>query len=419
MNQYPAKLEQELNRAGKGVKFSVIDKGVIGISSDGILAALPENLDTYKPDMVIAMLGENDSGPFVRYERLPEITLAGRMLEHSALYRAVRFMGRLASSGPLAWVSLPVSAAYAGELESPVALMTRAGELKDRGEYVQAAELYRRIIADGLPESETAYIELARMRSRKLDFAGAFKILQTGLAWRKTPLLYAEAAKAAGQLGREEEELALLSRALHTGMPLPGKDRALIYDEIGHAYRHIHNPAMSQRYFGMAVEAEPDNWYRYRNLSEAFALDGKNAQAADVLRKALQRLGDVPELYAALASLTGDGKMEEKAISMRSGMFNPLTAANYRRIRDLVLGRGKRMLCSQYPLRPLEPLRRMLGTGNGIIYVDNQDSFRSGVAREGYDAYFIDRFGGDFGHCTPKGNELLARNIAAAVLNSF
>jgi len=424
MNQYPALLEKELNSRGGGIKFSVIDKGVIGISSDGILAALPDNLEAYNPDMVIAMLGENDSGPLVEYERLPSRGPLSSMLESSAVYRAVVFLRRLASPAPSSarapFFLFPVADAFAGIIEEETdALMARADDLKRRGDYPGAIEIYNKVMAGGLPEAETAYIELARMKVRKLDFDGAWQILQKGLAWRKTPLLYTEAAMVADQQGRHHDALNLLSSAQRVGDKLSGKDRAWILNEIAQVYRHLQKPALSQQYFSQAVSAEPGNWYRYRSLSEALALDGKNEEAREVLRQALARLGEVPELYAALASLSGDKKMAEKAVSMRSEMFNSLTGANYRRIRDMVLAQGRRLVCSQYPLRELEPLRRMLGGANGIIYVDNGPSFRAAVAREGYDAYFIDRFGGDFGHCTAKGNALLTRNIAAAILASF
>jgi len=48
--------------------------------------------------------------------------------------------------------------------------------------------------------------------------------------------------------------------------------------------------------------------------------------------------------------------------------------------------------------------------------VDNEKMFNEGVKREGYDEYFNDCFAGDFGHCTPKGNRLLAENIAGVIL---
>ena len=50
--------------------------------------------------------------------------------------------------------------------------------------------------------------------------------------------------------------------------------------------------------------------------------------------------------------------------------------------------------------------------------MDNERIFTEAVKKEGLQAYFSDMFGGNFGHCTPKGNKLLGENIAAAILKN-
>jgi len=67
-------------------------------------------------------------------------------------------------------------------------------------------------------------------------------------------------------------------------------------------------------------------------------------------------------------------------------------------------------------MRSVEPLKEMFRNREGIIFVDNERPFKERVAKEGYDEYFADMFGGDFGHCTEKGNRLLAGNIANTIL---
>ena len=63
------------------------------------------------------------------------------------------------------------------------------------------------------------------------------------------------------------------------------------------------------------------------------------------------------------------------------------------------------------------PLKKIFeGDEEGIIFVDNEKIFKDVVEKEGYQVYFRDMFGGDFGHCTNKGNKLLAGNIAKTIL---
>ena len=52
----------------------------------------------------------------------------------------------------------------------------------------------------------------------------------------------------------------------------------------------------------------------------------------------------------------------------------------------------------------------------GIIFVDNEIVFRRELKNAKYEDYFTDIFGGNFGHCTTKGNRLLVENIANVIL---
>ena len=61
--QYPATLEALLAKNKNGMKFAVIDRSLPGTNSSDTLLALRKNLDAYQPDMVIAMIGENDKAP--------------------------------------------------------------------------------------------------------------------------------------------------------------------------------------------------------------------------------------------------------------------------------------------------------------------------------------------------------------------
>ena len=74
------------------------------------------------------------------------------------------------------------------------------------------------------------------------------------------------------------------------------------------------------------------------------------------------------------------------------------------------------MVCVQYPLCSVEPLKKIFEGQRGIIFVDNEKIFVEAVEKDGYKEYFKDIFGGIFGHCTEKGNRLLAKNIANVIL---
>ena len=54
---YPAFLEQVLNGRNMGIRFSVIDRGLGGTNTSVLVSRIEADLDTYHPDMVVAMMG--------------------------------------------------------------------------------------------------------------------------------------------------------------------------------------------------------------------------------------------------------------------------------------------------------------------------------------------------------------------------
>jgi hypothetical protein len=73
-------------------------------------------------------------------------------------------------------------------------------------------------------------------------------------------------------------------------------------------------------------------------------------------------------------------------------------------------------VCVQYPMISVEPLKEIFDGERGVVFVGNEKVFNRALKRGSYIEYFQDSFGGNFGHCTPKGNRLLAENIANVIL---
>ena len=76
---YPSQLQEVLNQRGGGQKFVVINRGFPMANTSEILMELEQNLDRYKPQLVVAMMGANDRGVL-----LPLLNKAGG--ERSGLY---------------------------------------------------------------------------------------------------------------------------------------------------------------------------------------------------------------------------------------------------------------------------------------------------------------------------------------------
>ena len=90
----------------------------------------------------------------------------------------------------------------------------------------------------------------------------------------------------------------------------------------------------------------------------------------------------------------------------------PYTRRNMESMARTLRSRGIRLVAMQYPRRPAAPLSELLRGLQDVVVVSNQAAFEGALEGGRYEDYFMDRFAGDFGHCTPKGNRLLAENLA-------
>jgi len=69
------------------------------------------------------------------------------------------------------------------------------------------------------------------------------------------------------------------------------------------------------------------------------------------------------------------------------------------------------------PAEFLEQLKELLEGKTNIIFVDNEKVFKDALKKGKYQDYFIDSFAGDSGHCSIRGNRLLAENIANTIIS--
>lgn len=94
---------------------------------------------------------------------------------------------------------------------------------------------------------------------------------------------------------------------------------------------------------------------------------------------------------------------------------NSDTISNFNAISGILGERGIPLVVMQYPLRELSPLADLFDPKEDIIFVDNENLFKDALKEGDYEDYFVDRFAGDFGHCTRTGNRMIAENVADTI----
>jgi tetratricopeptide (TPR) repeat protein len=201
--------------------------------------------------------------------------------------------------------------------------------------------------------------------------------------------------------------------------------------ELGRLYRNENKLVESEASFEKAVMSDHQNGDAYLELGWIYREQGKFSQAQDAFMKALETSSASGNfryfVYSALSALyleMGKPKLaEEYALKARMGSigcYSSVTVDNYRKLKAILGKRGIRLVCVQYPMRSIAPLKNIFeGDEGDIIFVDNEQIFKDAVKKEGTIVYFRDMFAGDFGHCTEKGNRLLAGNIAKEILKEL
>jgi len=183
--------------------------------------------------------------------------------------------------------------------------------------------------------------------------------------------------------------------------------------------------ARAEGLLGRAAEIYPPEWGSLVELSYLYLRNHQFAQAA-ALRARMRLLAVTDErmlrCYAVLSSFLGDEAQAQAFLGKADELFlrqeAPKHRDTYRKMAQAVLSRKLALFCMQYPMRKLEQLKAMTGELEGAQFVDNEGIFKDAVKGGSYGDYFIDQYGGDFGHLTAKGNELLARHLADQVLKT-
>jgi tetratricopeptide (TPR) repeat protein len=401
--QYPPFLEEILNKRNIGIKFSVIDKGIIGTNTVVMLTQLKQNLDIYKPDMVTVMAGDNDR-EISYYRDIPEA--GGGVFQHCRVYRFMRLV-------------------YMHIVKKPKKQKVHglAGVNSNRGPalpdlrtyYEKRGELLKEAIALH-PDDDNNYLELG------WAYHHQNKLTESEESFKRAIALNPKNDKAYVGLGwvypMRDRRYVEAERSLKKAIAI-NPQNAEAHLGLGRIYTQQGRFSEAEENLTKAIALNPQTAEAYLELGWAYRLQGKLPEAEESFKKNIP-LNPRRELgYRALRSLyiemnrTG---LAEEYSKKAADVYTRLTIDNYQKIKEILDERNIRLACIQYPLRSVNPLEDIFKGQEGVIFVDNEGIFKEAIQKGGYKDYFMDMFAGDFGHCTPKGNRLLAENIANVIL---
>lgn len=474
--QYPRFLEQELNANASGLRFAVIDAGAVGITTPGIIDSLPALLDKCKPDLAVSMMGVNDTGTVMprpedggpahafllrhlRVYKLLRLALLhlsgprpascppcsakagaqcllgqGRLLEDGENFAGARSCLELAVGreprNPRARLALGRLLASTEQYEASAAELLKAQELDpSSGEIArEQAQVYASL---GRWNDAFAALDRAEKTAPKNELAPdrAYLYLRKGDAAMARRLFLAMPRNnpmALSGLGQASRALGDFKGAEKYFMQAANSGDAENWNQLGLYYKDRNENAKAEAAFRKAIALNPQDHWGWLDLGLFLKKLGRPDEAAHCFLRAIDVKPDSDIALGALATLyleRGDSSRAReyyaRAEALRGSSFNPVTVASYRALKAELDRRGIRYACMQYPMRSIQPLKRLFAGESGVIFIDNEAPFKEGVARDGYYSLFRDIFGGDFGHCTEQGNRLIARNAAQAVLKAL
>jgi len=436
IDSYPSQLEEILNRYKTKWHFKVINKGLVGKTSTDILAQLDDNLRKYKPHIVVAMIGINDY--IEAHEHKDRFVRLNAFLEQFRVYKLIKLLSshikhkigeitgntvkaqtidnsqqnnqeddlktaqdalietRLAISQLQQYQSQSLNQPSKQEVSVRLKqLNTKEAELllfigeiyRRRGEYNEAKKFLSEMILKNIPIPD-GYVELGRVYKKQKQYGKAIAMFMKSLEIEPTVTALMELARCYNDMGMDEGVMKIYKMVLKADKV---KKNGRVYLEIGEYFRQHNMLKMAEEAYKKGIKNDRFDYYLYAALSDIYRAEGKLKEAERYKHKAKEVLDQIRRDV-------------------------PLTAKNYNEIADIVISRGIKFIAMQYPLRHIDHLKQILNNRTDVIYVENKKNFEQALKHSDYAEYFSDKFAFDFGHCTRKGNRLIAENLSSVII---
>jgi len=217
----------------------------------------------------------------------------------------------------------------------------------------------------------------------------------------------------------QAEEMLKSAIKINSGSATP-------YKVLGDIYLVKGDYKKAETVFIKALKLNPNNLDTsdiFLSLGWIYMIQNKMDKAETIFKN----FEEIPKYEAAAYGalgvsylMKGDYKLsrlyfnKQKSASLCA--YNPITVNNYHKLNMKLKKKKIKLVCVQYPTLSIVSLKKIFDFNDNVIFVNNERSFKEAIARDGFKDYFTDMFAGSFGHCTLKGNRLLAQNIANVIL---
>lgn len=467
---YPRQLERILNKADTAKNFSVFVEGLPSTSILYFVANLESYIKKYNPHIVTLMIGilDRSDAQILPTQLKPSSTIPSLRLGKLAqsLARDIKNHFSTTSKTP------PL-------LEYPEAQLDNyLKNLEEKLEYFPNADRYYEISKaySSTNRKEIAYNFLKKALTIDPHHYKSWGRLGRHYTKLKAHTKAADAYETSLKycpLSNKDYRLSLFDRLGDTHVALKNYPLAstyyqkgidlfpahpTAYEKLGQLLRNSQHCREAEQFLIKQIHVNPMAFESYGHLAYCFEQNNKIADAKKLLTKSIKTFPNTAQLPYALAnhylrqhqwteakkmyhyvlttfppeqraSITNNiyvqllniarafqntqeiASLEKEISTLRSAKLT-----DYQFIKNYLQERGIQFIVIQYPLRSTEPLKELYNPSDGIIFVENKNLFEKGIAQEGLETYFVDMHVGEFGHCTAKGNRLIANNLAETIL---
>jgi len=378
--EYPRLLGEILNQRSKDIKFSVINKGVVGANTSSICAALDSNIQKYQPDIIITMMGINDNGNHLPYE--PTIQSKPMIfLKSLRTYKLIRLLwlhminkfgrGRLCQRArqrtAMPSGSIPDQKATGLASHNNVsAVLPPPPPVKINpisNSYVPAEAPIKEAPAPNSNNGEEVYLQRGEGYLKSGNFSEAETSFKTAVELNaQNPAAYMGLGMSCMHQVKIPEAEAAFRKVLDLS-----PDNEGIYWVLGCIYQEQGKYSQAEELFNKAIELDPGNTKAYIALGWNYIKQGKYSQAEAIFTKsASSKNVDHEQIFRATAMLyneMGNTKLAKlnniKANELKEAFYEPATVNNYLELWGKLKKRNIRLICVQYPMRSIAPLKKI------------------------------------------------------------
>lgn len=427
---YPAQLEEILNDSGYDKKFKVINAGRVSKTTKDVLEELPQLLDKYKPHVIVSMLGVNDRKTYSDGRCV--LLKVESFFENFRVYQFFELLGRHIH----AKLNSDIESKELGEEVNRVDKFAQAVRMLVEGE-VMVKRLKARLHREITPEKEKKVydilmrllkrqswilLEMSREARFKGEYDNAIQFLESSIGYDPSNYgAYVEIGRNYKDQKKCDQALPFLKKAVAMD-----PESVLAKIELAGCYEQLGDEQNAAIIYEKVLEHDEKDILLFdSDVAQWFAEHGSGDRAEEVIREALLRdPGDAQlhkktsQFYQREGDVARAQKHQKRAelLQKEKSAYLPVTIRYYNEIVDVISLKSLPLICMQYPMRDIESLKDIFWLDYPIIFVENKTNFEEGLKEGDYFEFFSDSFAEDFGHCTYRGNNLIAKNLAEVIL---